>query len=663
MSSDLRISGASPNSRSESDIRVNYQDTNNIVAASNDLTASTQPQFFSADGGATWGQSSLSLVGSDVFHSDPAVDWTSDGTAWAITIGIGPGFTLMLRSYRSTDGGATWSFEGTPSGAQTSTDREIMWVDHSPSSPFKDQIYVTWHQGVPGFVSRRTAGVGGAWQAPVQVTGPETTGTAIGGDIKTNSVGDVFVFWPEDRGNQQIHVAKSTNGGASFGTPVTIATLFASQRQISIPADAPPHRLARVYVSGGAYKTASKDLVYAVWTDLSGESGCTTGLGPGSNVASSCKSRIWSARSTDGGATWSAPTMINNRSGKNDQFHSRLCVDETDGRLVVVYNDTVADPGRLKTDIWMQHSEDDGVTWSSAVKITSAQTDETAVSAASFGYGDYLGLSGYGGTFFPSWTDRRSGGPEEIWTAAIAFPKKPVAPFQYAAKFVCGKPEAGELAPGAYFTAINVHNPSEHGVRFRKKIAIAGHREKPGPVSRFFDAKLGPDQALEIDCPDIRKHAEVREKFLKGFVVLESEAELDVVAVYTAAGDDGQVETIDVERVPARRAQAGLPDLIPLADPKTGFCKRDDQGNLIVTVKNQGSADAGASTTTVVFAPGGTFSQPTPPIPAGGSFNLLFPIPGACFDPDCSFRIIVDSGNQVTESNEGNNTASGTCIG
>ena len=67
MSSDLRISGASPNSRSESDIRVNYQDTSKIVAASNDLTASTQPQFFSIDGGATWGQSSLSLVGSDVF--------------------------------------------------------------------------------------------------------------------------------------------------------------------------------------------------------------------------------------------------------------------------------------------------------------------------------------------------------------------------------------------------------------------------------------------------------------------------------------------------------------------------------------------------------------------------------------------------------------------
>jgi hypothetical protein len=661
VSGDLRISGASPNSRSESDIRVNYLDTSKIVAASNDLAASVQPQFFSTDGGATWGQSSLSLVGNDVLHSDPAVDWTSDGTAWAVTIGLSP-TANRLRSYRSTDFGATWSSEGTPSGAQTNVDREVMWVDHSPSSPFRDQIYVTWHQGVPVFVGRRTPGAGGSWQTPVQVSGPETVGTGIGGDIKTNSAGDVFVFWPEDGGNRRIHVAKSSDGGVTFGVPVTVATVFASQRQISIPADTTPHRMARVYVSGGAYRTASKDLVYAVWADLSGEPGCTSGLGPGSNVASTCKSRIWFARSTDGGATWSAPLKINDQPGKNDQFHSRLCVDETDGRLVVVYNDTVDDPRRLKTDIWMLHSEDDGVTWSSPAKVTSAQTDETVSGALWFGYGDYLGLSGYAGTYFPSWTDRRSGGPEEIWTAAIVL-RKPVAPFQYAVKFVCGKPDGGELAPGLYFTAINVHNPNEHAVLFRKKVAVAGRRERPGPVSKFFDAKLGPDEALEIDCPDIRSHAQVHQEFLKGFVVIESDSELDIVAVYTAAGEDGQVETIEIERVPARRTQAGLPDLIPLPDPKTGFCRRDQKGNLIVTVKNQGSADAGLSTTTVEFAQGGTFSQPTPPIPAGGTVNLLFPIPPHCFQPDCSFRITVDSANQVTESNETNNTASGTCLG
>ena len=69
--------------------------------------------------------------------------------------------------------------------------------------------------------------------------------------------------------------------------------------------------------------------------------------------------------------------------------------------------------------------------------------------------------------------------------------------FQYAAKFVCGKPSADEVAPGVYFTAINVHNPTERDVVFRKKVAIAGRREQLGPVSEYFDARLGRDVAAE----------------------------------------------------------------------------------------------------------------------------------------------------------------------
>src|SRR5205814_1986596 len=110
--------------------------------------------------------------------------------------------------------------------------------------------------------------------------------------------------------------------------------------------------------------------------------------------------------------------------------------------------------------------------------------------------------------------------------------------FQYAVKFVCGKSDGKVVAPGVYFTAINVHNPTYAGIGFRKKIAIALPGEKAGRVTRFFPARLGPDEALEIDCEDIRRHAESPEGFLKGFVVIETEVELDVVAVYTATGAD-----------------------------------------------------------------------------------------------------------------------------
>jgi len=237
--------------------------------------------------------------------------------------------------------------------------------------------------------------------------------------------------------------------------------------------------------------------------------------------------------------------------------------------------------------------------------------------------------------------------------------------FQYAVKFVCGKSEGRVVAPGRYWTAINVHNPTYTPVSFRKKIAIALPHEQPGPVSEFFEAKLDRDEALEIDCEDIFKHANADTDFLKGFVVIQSPVELDVVAVYTAAGANDLVETLHTEHVSPRRLEVGLPDLIPVPDPQPGigFCRRDDQGRLIVTVRNQGASGAGPSTTTVDFGAFGTVSLATPALGPGDSVDLLFPIPPGCFNPDCHFRITVDANHQVVESDEGNNFASGTCLG
>ncbi|HEX2711624.1 MAG TPA: hypothetical protein VHM88_05290, partial [Candidatus Acidoferrales bacterium] len=417
---NIRISGAQIAPRSGSDIRVDYTNPRRIIAASNAIDlVGTQAQFHSSDGGRTWNHTRLPLAlgTEDSFHSDPAVDWTSLGTAWAITTGIDAAeLTLQLRAYRSGDGGGSWTFDGTVSGRQSAADRVAMWIDHSPTSPHRDTIYVIWHNNRPVFVGRRT-GPAGAWQAPVQVSGPETTGTGIGGDIKTNSIGDVFAFW-SDTVSKRLLIGKSTDGGVTFATPVTIAKTFAAY-DIAVPSFASRHAL--IYVSGGAYRTAAKNCVYAVWGDLTGAGDVATALtAPGTNVSSLCTSRVWFTRSTNGGLTWEPPRMINNQAGLNDQFHPRLAVDETNGQVLVVYYDTVGDPGRLKTDLWCQTSVDDGLTWSLPLRVTTAATDETvAGSDAGCQYGDYIGLTGHAGTFWPSWTDRRGGGPEEVWTADI----------------------------------------------------------------------------------------------------------------------------------------------------------------------------------------------------------------------------------------------------
>lgn len=436
MVTNIRLSGVHAQWRSESDIRFNYNNLLQIIGACN--SPGNQEQFDSSDGGVTWNNTSLPTVPGDSLQGDPCVDWTSDGTAWALTVGaVGtPAVAFQVRCFKSTSPppptGRTWTSDSTVSGTQNNVDKPILWIDHSPTSPHLDNMYALWWNATDGatYIARR-AGPAGAWLAPQQISGTETTGGSDGGDIKTNTFGDVFAFWPSES-NNKLFVAKSTDGAANFSAPVLIATTSASFLY-SIPADQrqPTGGTAKgalLYISGAAYRTATQDSVYACWMDLAGGSGCNSAANePGTNVNSPCTTRIWFSRSTDGGATWETPRKINDQTSTplHDQFFPRLALDETSGNMMVIYYDTVSDSGRVKTDIWMQNSADSGVTWTTASKITTAQTDETSAGHNTNYYGDYIGLTGFAGQFFGCWTDRRPGGSgfEEIWGASIPGPQ------------------------------------------------------------------------------------------------------------------------------------------------------------------------------------------------------------------------------------------------
>jgi len=102
--------------------------------------------------------------------------------------------------------------------------------------------------------------------------------------------------------------------------------------------------------------------------------------------------------------------------------------------------------------------------------------------------------------------------------------------------------------------------------------------------------------------------------------------------------------------------------VIPPGSPINSFCRRDAAGNMLfVTIKNQGTIDAGPSVTAVMFG-SQSVSVNTPSIKAGESVELQFRIPGNCFDPDCEFTINADSQNQIDEgSNEMNNIVNAEC--
>ena len=128
-----------------------------------------------------------------------------------------------------------------------------------------------------------------------------------------------------------------------------------------------------------------------------------------------------------------------------------------------------------------------------------------------------------------------------------------------------------------------------------------------------------------------------------------------------------KVTVLGLKAVPGVIPSVRSPDLLPfspLGTNPSAFCRLEEGGKLLrVSVKNQGNDNAAASKTTVLFNDVPVVLD-TPAIPAGGSVDLLFKVPSNCFSPDCSFKITVDSANQVNElNNEGNNSANGGCIG
>ncbi len=131
--------------------------------------------------------------------------------------------------------------------------------------------------------------------------------------------------------------------------------------------------------------------------------------------------------------------------------------------------------------------------------------------------------------------------------------KKGTFAFQYAAKFICTSnipgtsQTTGAFLPGTYLTAVNIHNPHEHEIRMRKKLA------SPIQISDYLDGALKPDGVERVVCDQIQDFNIHSIHGFEGFLVIESTHSLDVVAVYTAGKTGGNVVSIDVEAIKERK--------------------------------------------------------------------------------------------------------------
>src|SRR5690606_32208039 len=160
-----------------------------------------------------------------------------------------------------------------------------------------------------------------------------------------------------------IYMVKSTDGGATFGTPVIVQPLFDT---FDFPIPSMESRRAFIYIaadtdrSGGAHDGR----IYAAYTALHPSSGGTTATN---------HAWIQVAYSDDGGANWALTTPPHSEAdiATIDRYDPWLEVD-TSGAVHIGFYDTRNSPNRTGVDFYYNYSTDGGTTW----------LDETRISAA-----------------------------------------------------------------------------------------------------------------------------------------------------------------------------------------------------------------------------------------------------------------------------------------
>ena len=287
----------------EPDIAMDPTNHDDVVAVAQQgrfkTGGSADPGFAaSLDGGATWRHGNLpgltKAVGGPFDRgSDPTVTFGIDHVVYASTIDFSFRQTCpsAVGVQWSTDGGVTWSDPVFPENDDTCdvfNDNNWLVADTNRSSPFYGRLYLVWSRFTatagPG-VLRYSDDDGQTWSELIDVTAPDAESEGLLPLVGPN--GDLTVVYDQTIGSQDFEVAQtSTDGGLTFGPPVTIAEFLG--------AGDPGMRTGGLPSAAIDPATGAMDVV---WQDT--------------RFRSDGHNDVVLSSSNDGGATWSALTPVN----------------------------------------------------------------------------------------------------------------------------------------------------------------------------------------------------------------------------------------------------------------------------------------------------------------------------------------------------------------
>jgi hypothetical protein len=309
----------------------------------------------SLDGGQTWSQNSFIPGitpwdnegntypgnGTNDFAGDPAVTFAPDGTAYFACYGYtyanasAPKGGVGLYVSKSTDGGLTWSkaqrlstFQGSGLGNGVNKGSNGQFPDHDAitadtwvGSPYYGSVYIAqaqFHGNNKAPITLFATHDGVHWAAPVTVSSGSQWENQdaipfVGPD------GAVYVSFDSEKGPShdfRVRIAKSTDGGATFGPSYTVAEIQAEGQ------------LPNSDYRNGSYPAPGIDgsgRITIAWNDVR-----------------SGHSNIWYARAWGSDLTsWTDPAQLKPSDG--EQFFPWVH-SAPNGRVDIVYYDRTRDP-------------------------------------------------------------------------------------------------------------------------------------------------------------------------------------------------------------------------------------------------------------------------------------------------------------------------------
>jgi hypothetical protein len=305
---------------------------------------------FTNNGGTTW--TFPGILENNVFRSDPVLFADDTGRFF---------YNSLMQAFfddiwRSLNGGQTWTNLNAPGNA-TGGDKQWQTIDNTSSTGHGFQ-YQSWSTAGNNFGGRqfsRSIDGGVTWMNPINIPHSPQWGTL---DVDTN--GNLFIGGVQTAIDQVwcIRSSDAKNGAITptfdQSTAVNMGGLFGINRSIN-----PEGLMGQLFLAVDRSGTATNNNVYML-ASLQ-PTGSTTGAD------------VMFVRSTDGGATFSAPKRINDDPINHSKWHWMATFSVApNGRLDSVWLDSRNAANNTDSQLFYSFSLDGGVNWSPNVAVSNS---------------------------------------------------------------------------------------------------------------------------------------------------------------------------------------------------------------------------------------------------------------------------------------------------